>query len=88
MYGAPLEPDEWASVTVPTLVVAGAKSPAVLREGSSALAEVLPNAELRELAGISHNLKMDVLAPVLADFFTDQRVPEAAGRSTVASVTR
>jgi pimeloyl-ACP methyl ester carboxylesterase len=70
MYGAPLDAEEWASVTVPTLVAYGAKSPAVLQQGSSALAEVLPNAELRELEGVSHNVKMNLLAPVLAEFFT------------------
>jgi len=70
MYGAPLNVREWAAVTVPTLVAYGAKSPAVLREGSRALADVLPNAELRELKGISHNMKMPVLAPALAEFFT------------------
>lgn len=69
MYGAPLNPEEWASVTVPALVVSGAKSPPVLRQGSRALAEVLPNAELRELEGISHNVKMKVLAPALTEFF-------------------
>ncbi len=73
MYGAPLNAEEWASVTAPTLVVSGAKSPAVLRDGSRALAEVLPNAELRELEGVSHNVKMNVLAPVLADFFVGRR---------------
>jgi len=70
MYGAPLKADEWASVTVPTLVAYGAKSPAVLQQGSRALAEVLPNAELRELEGVSHNVQMNALAPVLAEFFT------------------
>ena len=69
MYGAPLNAEEWASVAAPTLVAYGAKSPAVLQDGSRALAEVLPNAELRELKGVSHNLKMKVLAPVLAEFF-------------------
>jgi hypothetical protein len=51
----------------------------VLQQGSRALAEVLPNAELRELAGVSHNVRMDVLAPVLAEFFageTDVAKPE------------
>ena len=73
MYGAPLNAEEWAAVEVPTLVVYGGKSPAVLQQGSRALAEVLPNAELREVAGVSHNLKMNVLAPVLAGFFTSER---------------
>ena len=72
MYGAPLQAEEWASVTVPTLVAYGARSPAVLRAGSRALAWVLPNAELRELAGVSHNVKMSVLAPVVADFLTGE----------------
>jgi pimeloyl-ACP methyl ester carboxylesterase len=57
MYGAPLSAEERSSVTVPTLVAYGAKSPAVLREGSRALAAVLPNAELRELEGVSHNVR-------------------------------
>jgi pimeloyl-ACP methyl ester carboxylesterase len=70
MYGAPLDADEWASVTVPALVVHGAKSPAELQQGSRALAEVLPNAELRALEGVRHNVKMNLLAPLLADFFT------------------
>lgn len=69
MYGAPLNAEEWASVEVSTLVAYGAKSPAVLQDGSRALAEALPNAALRELKGVSHNLKMNVLAPVLAEFF-------------------
>jgi pimeloyl-ACP methyl ester carboxylesterase len=73
MYGAPLNAEEWASVTVPTLVAYGAKSAALLQQGSRALAEVLPNAELRELEGVSHNVKMNVLAPVLAEFFTRER---------------
>jgi pimeloyl-ACP methyl ester carboxylesterase len=70
MYGAPLDPQEWASVTVPTLVAYGAKSAPVLQQGSRALAEVLPNAELRELEGVGHNVKMGALAPVLVEFFT------------------
>lgn len=69
MYGAPLDAAEWAGVSMPTQVVYGEKSPEVLQEGSRALAEVLPNAELRELPGVSHNLKMKRLAPVLAEFF-------------------
>jgi pimeloyl-ACP methyl ester carboxylesterase len=70
MYGALLKAEEWASVVMPTLVVTGARSPAVLQQGSRALADVLPNAELRTLEGVSHNLKMKKLAPVLAEFFT------------------
>jgi pimeloyl-ACP methyl ester carboxylesterase len=70
MYGAPLDAEEWASVTMPTQVVYGAKSPEELQQGSRALANALPNAELEALEGVSHNVKMNLLAPVLADFFT------------------
>jgi pimeloyl-ACP methyl ester carboxylesterase len=73
MYGAPIDADEWASVTMPTLVVAGEKSPEVLRSSSRALAAALPNASFRELAGVSHNLKMKALAPVLGEFFGSAR---------------
>ena len=78
MYGAPLR-REWAAVTVRTLVVYGAKSPEVLQRGSRALADVLPNAELRELEGVGHNLKMKVLAPVVAGFLTGETEVAAPG---------
>jgi pimeloyl-ACP methyl ester carboxylesterase len=85
MYGEPLDPKEFSSITAPALVAYGAKSPAVLRQGSRALADVLPNAELRELGGISHNVKMNVLAPVLAGFFTGES--DVAGFEKVMAVT-
>ena len=69
MAGKPLTSDEWSSVTAPTLVVAGEKSPAQLRSAAEALTRVLPNAELRLLAGQSHNVSMNALAPVLKTFF-------------------
>jgi hypothetical protein len=84
MYGAPLSDEEWAPVSVPTLVVYGANSAAVLQEGSRALAEVLPNAELRELERVSHNVKMNVLAPVLAGFFAPGTDVAVRGNATSA----
>jgi pimeloyl-ACP methyl ester carboxylesterase len=51
MHGSPLRAEEWATVTCPTLVAYGAKTHAGLRHASQALAEVLPNATLRELPG-------------------------------------
>ena len=83
MYGAPLNPEEWAKVTTPTLVVHGGKSPAVLQQGSRALAEVLPNAQPRRLEGVSHNLKMKPLAPVLAEFFTAARADALADKQRI-----
>ena len=68
MQGDSLRPDEWSSVHVPALIVYGSKSPANLTKGARALAEVLPNAQLRSLEGVGHNLKVNPLAPVLTEF--------------------
>jgi pimeloyl-ACP methyl ester carboxylesterase len=68
MQGDPLRAEEFATITMPALVVHGGKSPANLRKGSHALAAILPNATLRVLEGISHNLKVDAIAPVLEEF--------------------
>jgi pimeloyl-ACP methyl ester carboxylesterase len=73
--GRPLRPEEWGSIENPTLVVAGEKSPAVLRQAAEALAEVLPNARVRLLEGQSHNVKMKALAPVLEEHFAAVALP-------------
>jgi len=71
--GKPLAADPWASVSAPTLVIDGGKSPASLRKAADALAEVVPGAQRRTLEGQSHNVSMKVLAPVLEAFFADGR---------------
>jgi pimeloyl-ACP methyl ester carboxylesterase len=80
MYGKPLLPAEWASVTAPTLVAYGSKSALALQKGSRALAEVLPNANLRALEDQNHNVSMKVLVPVLETFFTT-RDPDNTARA-------
>jgi hypothetical protein len=40
-----------------------------MRYAMRALADVLPNAQLRTLQGQTHMVKPKVLAPVLAEFF-------------------
>ena len=67
--GRPVDDAYWARVATPTLIVSGEKSPEKLRKGATAIATALPNAEHRALAGVSHNVKMRALAPVLEDFF-------------------
>jgi pimeloyl-ACP methyl ester carboxylesterase len=67
--GRPLPAKQWASVTVPTLVMDGGRSPQWMRHGNRALALVLPNAQYRTLAGQTHMLKPKVHAPTLVDFF-------------------
>lgn len=85
MNGDPLRPAEWASVTVPALVVYGAKSPSNLQKGSRALAEVLPHAELRVLEGMGHRLKVKVLAPVLYEFLRGSGAEPGGTRTTAAA---
>jgi len=68
--GRPLRAQQWAAVTMPTLVITGAKTDGLLREAGRALVEVLPNGRQSELAGQGHNVSMKALAPVVEDFFT------------------
>lgn len=67
--GKPLPADRWATVTVPTLVMDGGKSPAWTRNAMKALADVLPNAEYRTLEGQTHMVKAKAHAPVLVEYF-------------------
>jgi len=57
------------SVQVRTLVLGGSESPRWLRDGLAALATALPNREFRLLAGQTHDVAPEVLAPALSDFF-------------------
>jgi pimeloyl-ACP methyl ester carboxylesterase len=57
------------SVTAPTLVVGGEKSPPFLRVAVDAVAKALPAAERHMLKGQTHNVSAKVLAPVLIEFF-------------------
>jgi pimeloyl-ACP methyl ester carboxylesterase len=66
--GKPLPSDRWTSVTMPTLVAAGGKSPDWMRNAMRELADVL-DAEHRTLDGQTHVVKPEALAPVLVEFF-------------------
>jgi pimeloyl-ACP methyl ester carboxylesterase len=57
------------SITVPTLVLDGEASPAFMHNAAEAVAHSLPNAQRCTLAGQTHDVDPDVLAPVLAKFF-------------------
>jgi pimeloyl-ACP methyl ester carboxylesterase len=67
--GGPLPAERWANATVPTLVLAGGKSPAWMQNAMRALADVLPNATHRTLDRQTHIVKAKALAPVLSEFF-------------------
>ena len=57
-----------AKVTVPTLVMNGTTIPFMV-DTAQALANAIPHAEHRTLEGQSHDVNLEVLAPVLVEFF-------------------
>lgn len=75
--GQALSAERWRSVTMPTLAVAGGKSPAWMRNAMQAVADVLPNARHRTLPGQTHMVSPKALAPLLGEFFVGQRTLEA-----------
>jgi len=71
MDGRPLRAKLWSTVIAPTLVLEGTESPASLRRGSQAIANVLPNAQLLSKKGLGHTKKLDAkrISKELAAFF-------------------
>lgn len=71
MEGKPLPMDLWSGLTIPTLVLEGLESPAGLRHGAQALAQVLPNAQLISKKGLGHTKKLNakLISDELATFF-------------------
>lgn len=57
------------SISVPTLVIGGEKSPKGLRDAVTAVANALPNGQSRFLPGQDHNISGPALVPVLFEFF-------------------
>ncbi|GAJ84204.1 putative hydrolase [Nocardia brasiliensis NBRC 14402] len=70
MRGEPLRTEDWSGVKAQTLVIAGAKSDALLRTGARAIAAVLPDAEFTEIPRLSHNPDIRLLAPPAGEFLT------------------
>ena len=58
-----------AQVGVPTLVMYGDASFPFMSDTARALARAVPHAELRTMPGQSHNVRPEVLSPVLVEFF-------------------
>ena len=69
LRGQPLPAEHWATVTIPTLVMDGGESPAMMHSGARALTDILPNAQHRRFPGQGHGVAADILAPVLVEFF-------------------
>jgi len=74
MHGSPLRAEEWRTVTCPTMVVYGSKTYPSLKHASRSLADVLPNADLRELPGQKHAVKPNAIVPLIAEFMAGSPV--------------
>jgi len=68
--GRPLPAGQWASVTIPTLVMCGAtkETPAFLEHAAQAVAAALPRGRLVQRRGLGHTKALN--APVIADTVT------------------
>ena len=69
--GKPLPASQWASVTIPALVMDGGNSPVWMRHANRSLASALPNARYQTLQGQTHMLKPKAHTPILVEFFKD-----------------
>ena len=72
MEGKPFPADRagsWASVSVPTLVMVGGATWPFMHSGADALVSVLKNPQRKTLEGQGHDVKPEVLAPALIEFF-------------------
>jgi pimeloyl-ACP methyl ester carboxylesterase len=67
--GAAVPTDRAARVTAPALVINGDASFPFMRETAEALAAAIPNGRHFVLAGQSHEVSSEALAPVLINFF-------------------
>jgi pimeloyl-ACP methyl ester carboxylesterase len=59
-----------ASVQVPSLIMYGGKTDAKLKKAAETVADVVPRALRRTLAGQTHNVAPKVLTPAVVEFFT------------------
>jgi pimeloyl-ACP methyl ester carboxylesterase len=60
--------EHWAGVTVPTLIIDGDASFPFMATAANRVAETLPDARRATLAGQTHQLNPEMLAPVLRQF--------------------
>lgn len=68
MTGFRIPRTRFASIAVPVLVLNGSKTDARLRDAARVIADAIPGAHYRELAGQTHNVNPGVLAPAAVEF--------------------
>lgn len=70
-----------AAIRVPVLVLDGEVSMDFMHTAANDLARAIPHAERQTLAGQTHGVKPEVLAPVLVQFFGAVPTTGAGSRS-------
>jgi pimeloyl-ACP methyl ester carboxylesterase len=68
-----------ARVKVPTLALHGSRTDARLHRAARAVAAAVPGAQLRSLAGQTHNVAPAVLAPAVVEFLAAPAATESIG---------
>jgi pimeloyl-ACP methyl ester carboxylesterase len=71
MSGNPRPGTRWATVTAPTLVIAGGASPSWIHNAAQALADILDDVQRWTLDGQTHDVAPEALAPALTKFFAN-----------------
>ncbi|HLX55896.1 MAG TPA: hypothetical protein VKR83_02620 [Ktedonobacteraceae bacterium] len=66
-HAAPVE--RAVTVSIPALVMNGGASFPFMYDIAQVLSKAMPNAQLRTLEGQRHDVNLEVLAPVLVEFF-------------------
>jgi pimeloyl-ACP methyl ester carboxylesterase len=61
-----------ATLTIPVVVMSGGASYPFMTDTARALSRAIPHSELRTLAGQTHDVNSDILAPVLVNFFSER----------------
>jgi pimeloyl-ACP methyl ester carboxylesterase len=74
--------DRAARVTATTLAMSGTASFPFMYDSAKTIAETVPNGQLRTLEGQRHDVSLEVLAPVLIEFFETEKTHEHKIRTT------
>ena len=71
--GTGMPTGELGRIHAPVLIISGGDSPAEVQRSAAEQAAAVPGARLTVMNGYDHNIPADVIAPVLAEFFTASR---------------
>ena len=71
MRGFRVPKQRLGAIRIPTLVMHGSKTDARLQRAAREVAAAIPGAQHRTLAGQTHNVNPEVLAPAVREFFID-----------------